>query len=109
MQAVEMERTAAEDLTTMFDDDEIAHILAELRAGTRQKGTIGGVIRDQVVDRLDIWQLSLACAQPPLLSSRESFAWRQQGLRSRGPVRFRLQHRGFREQTSTRERYRYPD
>ena len=59
MRAIEMKRAAADNQTAVFQDDEIAYVLADLGQGSRQQGPVASVGRDQSMDPRSVRQDSL--------------------------------------------------
>src|SRR5437868_8113329 len=73
VRAIQVQRPTADDAPVIFEDHEIADVLANLRQGTRQQRAVAGVSRNQIVNLLCVGENCFTRAHgPPREATRSS-------------------------------------
>src|SRR5580704_5371329 len=109
MRAVEVKRAAADDHAAIFEDHEIAYVLADFRQGSRQQSAVTGVVANQRMNSRCVRKngFTRAHAHPPEWI-RFSGEPRPSPV-SLAPAPFPLARRGWQARIQVSGRRRSPD
>ena len=91
--AIEVERAAADDFGFVFDDQEVANVLTDFGEAAREQGTVSGVDGDQIVYLLGVRQDGFTRVHGPPLAGTQFCSLHPELLASLEQVQYRRERR----------------